>query len=84
MSRFLRLIAVASLLVGTLAVLPGSAQARSGGHHHHHFGGRGPGWGFGYPYAYYPQPYYAVPVCGWVRVRVWRGDHWAIRRVRRC
>lgn len=89
MSRIVRLFAAASLVTGVLVVLLGSAQARHWGYHHHrHFGGWapgwGPGWGYGYPYAYYPQPYYAVPVCGWVRVRVWRGDHWAIRRVRRC
>lgn len=41
----------------------------------------GPGfaWGFGY------APYYArPPACGYVRMRVWRGNHWAIRRAWRC
>ena len=41
----------------------------------------GPGfaWGFGY------APHYArPPACGYARMRVWRGNHWAIRRAWRC
>jgi hypothetical protein len=46
--------------------------------------GFGPGWGWGgYPYPYYDD-YYAVPSCGWARVRVWRNHHWVLRRAWRC
>jgi hypothetical protein len=85
MSKFLKLIAAIALVIGAIAAMPGAAEARHWGHHHSAWRGSwGPSWGYGYPYAYYPQPYYYAPACGWVRVRVWRGDHWAIRRVRRC
>ena len=87
MSTFAKILAVVALIVSAMAVMPDSAQARHRGGWHHgghwHGGGWGPGFGFGYPYAYYPQPYY-YGGCGWVRVRVWRGDHWGVRRVRRC
>jgi hypothetical protein len=88
MSKFLKLFAAVALIAGAIAAMPATAEARHWGHHggwHGGWrGGFGPSWGFGYPYAYYPQPYYYAPACGWVRVRVWRGDHWTIRRVRRC
>ena len=48
--------------------------------------GLGTAWGspyyYGGPY-YYGRPYYRS-TCGWTHIRVWRYDHWAIRRVRRC
>lgn len=48
--------------------------------------GLGTVWGYPYYYGgpyYYGRPYYGG-ACGWTRIRVWRYDHWAIRRVWRC
>jgi hypothetical protein len=95
MSKFVKLFGALALVAGAIAITPGTALAQ---HHHggggwHHGGGyRGGGWGRGfgyglglnYPYGYYAPYYYADPNCGWARVRVWRGDHWAIRRSWRC
>jgi hypothetical protein len=77
-----------------------SAQRHHGGGGGHWHGGghagggwhRGGGWGsgigfgfgMGYPYAYYPQPYYVDPGCGWSRVRVLRNGRWVLRRAWRC
>jgi hypothetical protein len=55
-----------------------------GGHFHGGFGGWGWGWGYPYYYGGYYDPYYYSDSCHWVRVRVWRGDHWRYRRIRRC
>lgn len=76
------------------------ARGRHGHYRGGWYGGFGPGFalgfgfGFGAPYYnpgryYYPRTYYYGPRyygprCRWVRVRVWRGDHWSWRRVRRC
>jgi len=51
--------------------------------------GLGLGYGVGYPYyygggPYYGPGYYGGPGCGYRRIRVWAGDHWALRRVWRC
>ena len=92
MRNFAKFFAALFLFVGALALTPGAAYAQ---HHHHHGGGYyrgggGPGFGFGLgianPYYYGGGPYYAYggPNCGWVRLRVWRGNHWAIRRAWRC
>lgn len=93
MSKLLKAIAIVFLLGGTMAATSVPAQARW--HHGWHGGwyggygwgpafGLGLGLGYGWGYPYYYQPYYAGPACRWTRVRVWRGNHWAIRRVRRC
>jgi hypothetical protein len=55
------------------------------------------GFGLGLGYPYYARPYYGYgpyygggyyygppPRCGYVRVRVWRNGHWALRRAWRC
>lgn len=84
MSKLVKLLTCVALIAGAFALTPGSAQAH---HWRHHYSGWSFGFGFGYPYAYYPPPpvYYApAPYCQWVRVRVWRYDHWSWRRVRRC
>lgn len=46
--------------------------------------GPGPFWGWGGFYPYYGEPYYDIPTCGWVHVRVLRHRHWVPRRVWRC
>jgi len=97
MSKLLRVLAAVAIITGAMAAMPGAAQARwhggwhGGGWHHGGGWGWGPafglglglGYGWGYPY-YYGGPYYAGPACRWTRVRIWRGDHWALRTVRRC
>ena len=97
MSKLFKILAVVTLVAGAIAITPGPALAQhhgyggghGGGWHGGYRGGWGPGLGFGlgwgYPY-YYGGPYYYAPApdCGWVRVRVWRGGHWVLRRVRRC
>jgi hypothetical protein len=71
-----------------------------GGYRGGYYGGGGWGWGpgfglglglgtvWGYPYyyggPYYTRSYYGGSACGWSRTRVWRYNHWAIRRVWRC
>ena len=65
----------------------GGGHFHGGGGHFHggHFRG-GFGWGWGWPYysgGYY-DPYFYGDGCRWVRVRVWRGDHWRYRRIWRC
>lgn len=83
MSKFLKALAIVAIVVGGVAAMAGTAEARWG---HHHGGWRGGGywggWGWGYPgYAYYPGPYYYGGRCGWVRA--YRGPYgW--RRVWRC
>jgi hypothetical protein len=94
MSKFAKIFVALFLVAGAMALTPGTALAQ---HHHHgghwggHWGGWGPGFGLGFgianPYYYGGGPYYAYdpgPNCGWVRVRVWRGDHWGFRRAWRC
>jgi hypothetical protein len=91
MSKLVKFFAIVVLLAGAIAVTPGTAEARHGGHGGGHHGGgwhggggwRGGGWGPGFGY-YYGGPYYYAPACGWVRVRVWRNGHWALRRAWRC
>jgi hypothetical protein len=93
MSKFAKVLAAVALMAGAIAV-SSPAQARWHGGWHHGWHGGGYGWGpglalgfgLGYPYYYgYGGPYYAAqPACGWRSVRVWRGDHWALRRAWRC
>jgi hypothetical protein len=91
MSKLVRFFAIAALVAGAFGMTPGPAAAQ----HHHggghwHGGGTGPGFGFGFGpawgwgYPFYAQPYVEGPDCGWVRVRVWRHGHWALRRAWRC
>ena len=91
MSKLVKFFAIAALVAGAFAMTPGPAAAQ----HHHggghwHGGGWGPGFGFGFGpawgwgYPFYAQPYVEEPDCGWVRVRVWRHGHWALRRAWRC
>jgi hypothetical protein len=89
MSKFVKIFAALFLVVGAMALTPGTASAQHHWHHHGGWGGGGPGFGFGVanPYYYGGGPYYAYdpgPNCGWARVRVWRGDHWGFRRAWRC
>ena len=93
MSKLVRFFAIAALIVGAFAMTPGPAAAqRHHGGRHWHGGGWGPGFGFGFGfgpawgwgYPFYAQPYVEGPDCGWVRVRVWRHGHWALRRAWRC
>jgi len=94
MTKIVKAFAITVLIAGALA-LPNSAHARW--HHGWHGGwGWGPGfglglglgytWGYPYyyggPYSYAPPPYYGG--CGWHHIRVWRYNHWALRRVWRC
>ncbi len=91
MSKLVRVLAVAGLLAGAVAVAPTEASAHWRGGHWH---GGGWGWGAGAfglglalgaaPYygGYYggPYAYYGGPDCGWVRIHTYYG--W--RRVWRC
>lgn len=96
MSKLVKLFVSFALI---FVVFTAAAEARGGHWHggggHWHgggwggggwgWGGFGPGWGWGPPYGnYYPGPYYYGGGCGWTRVRVWRGGHWAVRRAWRC
>lgn len=88
MSKLVKFFAIAALVAGAFAMTPGPAAAQHyhGGGGHWHGGGWGPGFvfGFGPGWGWGPYPYYAEPACGWVRVRVWRHDHWVLRRAWRC
>ena len=99
MSKIVKVLAVLLLIGGGVAAAPTLALAQHrhhGGGHWHGGGGWGGGFGWGLglglaaPYygGYYaPGPYYYddyAASCGWVRVRVYRGDHWRWRRVWRC
>ena len=87
MSKLVKTLTVVALLVGVIAVMPGTAEARHRGHGGwgHHWRGWGGGYPYGYyPYAYYPRPYYYAAPCGWVRYRVWRHGYWILRRGWRC
>jgi hypothetical protein len=88
MSKFVKLLAIATLIAGAFVMTPGPAAARWGhGWHHGGWGwGPGPFWGWGgYPYGYaYGGPYYygGRPGCGYVRV--WRRHRWVLVRNWRC
>lgn len=100
MSKHLKILALVAMIVGAIAMLPGSALAyhghgsyhghgHYGGHYHgggHYYGG-GWGWGSGFYFGGWGYPgygYYASPDCGWVRVRYLRHGYWHVRRVWRC
>lgn len=97
MSKLVKLFAAMVLIVGAIAITPGTAAAQhphrghGGGYYRgggHFGGGWGPafGLGLGLGYPYYAQPYYyASPAdCGWVRVLAWRNHHRVWRRAWRC
>lgn len=98
MSKIFKVLAIVGVFAGAMVVTSGPALAqhhggghggfhRGGGWHGGWRGGYGPGFvfGFGAPY-YYGGPYYngGPGDCGYVRVRVWRGGHWVLRRAWRC
>ncbi len=98
MSKLAKIVVGVTLVAGLALAFSGTADARYRHYHGRHggwYGGFGPGFalsfGFGYgaPYYYpgryyYPRTYYYRSPCRWVRVRVWRHDHWSWRRIRRC
>jgi hypothetical protein len=93
---FIALVAAVTI-AGSLAALPGQAEAGNRWVAPAIVGGIVGGAliaGAAAPYYYAPPPpppyyapapaYYAPPACGWVKQRYWDGYYWRVRRVPAC